>query len=122
MKKISEKGNPCILEYIAQKKIDIVINIPHEREGEDERRDGYLLRRATVTYGVPLITNLELAHALRSAIKQEHEKSGMVELGSIFEGKSSKGQLQKQLIEQDALKIPKGFMKSFGYGFYVGMT
>ncbi|MBU4452079.1 MAG: carbamoyl-phosphate synthase (glutamine-hydrolyzing) large subunit [Nanoarchaeota archaeon] len=81
LKKISEGSE--ILEHITQKKIDLVINIPHETETESERHDGYILRRATVNYGIPLITNPELAHALVLAIKKEYEKSKLMELGTI---------------------------------------
>ncbi len=82
LKKISE-ASPNILDYIMQKKIDAVINMPHENENEDERHDGYILRRATVNYGIPLITNAELAHALVLAIKTEYEKSKIMELGKM---------------------------------------
>ncbi len=82
LKKISEE-RPNILDHIMQKKIDAVINIPHDEESEGERQDGYILRRATVNYGIPLITNPELAHTLVLAIKKEHEKSKLMELGTV---------------------------------------
>ncbi|NOR85686.1 carbamoyl-phosphate synthase (glutamine-hydrolyzing) large subunit [archaeon] len=83
LKKARETGENNILEYITNKKIDIVINIPHATEPTEEREDGYLIRRATVNYNIPLLTNLELFIALVTAIKKEHERSYVVELSKF---------------------------------------
>ncbi|MCK5474130.1 MAG: carbamoyl-phosphate synthase (glutamine-hydrolyzing) large subunit [Candidatus Aenigmarchaeota archaeon] len=79
--RVKEKNN--ILDCIVNKKIDIVVNIPHANEPKEEMEDGYLLRRATVNYNIPLLSNLELFFALVLAIKKEHERSFVVELSKF---------------------------------------
>jgi carbamoyl-phosphate synthase large subunit len=55
-----EKSEPNVLTYIEEGKLDLVINIPKNIEREELDND-YLIRRAAVDRGVPLITNLQLA-------------------------------------------------------------
>ncbi len=55
-----EHQEPNTLTYIADKKIDLVINIPKNIEKEELDND-YLIRRKAVDFDVPLITNLQLA-------------------------------------------------------------
>jgi len=62
-----EKREPNVLTYIADKKIDFVINIPKNIEKEELDND-YLIRRRAVDYNVPLITNLQLAKRFVEAI------------------------------------------------------
>jgi carbamoyl-phosphate synthase large subunit len=61
--KIRENRRPSLLEVIAPGKADLVINIPI---GYDRRTltDGYIIRRRAIDFGVPLITNLQLAELL----------------------------------------------------------
>jgi len=55
-----DKKEPNTLTYIADKKIDLVINIPKNIEKEELDND-YLIRRKAVDFDVSLITNLQLA-------------------------------------------------------------
>jgi len=65
--KVSEKRKPNILDYIMNKDIKLVINIPSPHGDPGNRailRDEYLIRRKAAEFGIPVITNLELARAL----------------------------------------------------------
>jgi len=62
-----DKEEPNTLSYIAQGKIDLVINIPKNIEKEELDND-YLIRRKAVDFDVPLITNLQLAKRFVEAI------------------------------------------------------
>ncbi len=62
-----EKKEPNILTYIAERKVDLVINIPKNIEREELDND-YLIRRKAVDFGVPLITNIQLAKRLVEAL------------------------------------------------------
>ncbi len=53
---------PNTLNYIKEKKIDLVINIPKDLT-EDELINDYHIRRAAVDHNIPLITNARLASA-----------------------------------------------------------
>ena len=62
-----EEEEPNTLSYIADKKIDLIINIPKNIEKEELDND-YLIRRKAVDFNVPLITNLQLAKRLVEAL------------------------------------------------------
>ncbi|MCK5261004.1 MAG: carbamoyl-phosphate synthase large subunit, partial [Thermoplasmatales archaeon] len=62
-----ENKEPNTLTYIADEKIDLVINIPKNIEKEELDND-YLIRRKAVDFDVPLITNLQLAKRFAEAI------------------------------------------------------
>ena len=62
-----ENKEPNTLSYIADGKIDLVINIPKNIEKEELDND-YLIRRKAVDFDVPLITNLQLAKRFVEAI------------------------------------------------------
>jgi carbamoyl-phosphate synthase large subunit len=62
-----ERKEPSTLSYIADGKIDLVINIPKNVEKKELDND-YLIRRKAVDFGVPLITNLQLAKRLVEAL------------------------------------------------------
>lgn len=68
--KVSEERSPNILDYLLNGTIKLVINIATPVEGEEDRVmvDEYLIRRKAVEYGVPVITNLELASRLANAL------------------------------------------------------
>ncbi|MDG5798999.1 carbamoyl-phosphate synthase (glutamine-hydrolyzing) large subunit [Marinilabiliaceae bacterium ANBcel2] len=53
---------PNTLDYIREKKIDLVINIP-KNLSKTELRNGYQIRRNSVDFNIPLITNARLASA-----------------------------------------------------------
>ena len=75
--KVSETSiRPNILDYLQERKIDLVINVPmgwKKKNISDVLTDGYIIRRQAVEFNVPVITNLELAIALVKVLKQrEH--------------------------------------------------
>jgi carbamoyl-phosphate synthase large subunit len=57
--KIGEKYEPNISTLIAEKKIDLIINIP--KSGDNVRTEGFKIRRLAIDHHIPLITNLQLA-------------------------------------------------------------
>ena len=61
-----ENKEPNALTYIANKKIDLVINIPKNAQKEELDND-YLIRRKAVDFNIPLITNIKLAKRLVEA-------------------------------------------------------
>jgi carbamoyl-phosphate synthase large subunit len=64
--------NPNILDFLAQRKIDVVINVPianKQAKITDIITDGYIIRRQAVEFNIPVITNLQLAAALVEVLK-----------------------------------------------------
>ncbi len=63
-----EKGEPNVMSTIADGNVDLVINIPKNFQEEEVTND-YLVRRQAVDFGVPLVTNLQLAKRLVEALQ-----------------------------------------------------
>ncbi|MBN4056975.1 carbamoyl-phosphate synthase (glutamine-hydrolyzing) large subunit [bacterium AH-315-J21] len=59
--------SPTAVDIIREKKVNLVINIPKD-DHKDELTNGYMIRRAAVDFGVPLITNLQIAQRLCEAL------------------------------------------------------
>ncbi len=66
--KISDKQAPNIEEYLTTNKIDLVINVPRN-SSHDEITDGYKIRRYTIDYNIPLITNIQIADVLARSLE-----------------------------------------------------
>ena len=61
-----EEGSLKVTDLIADKKVDLVINIPKNLT-ERELTNGYKIRRGAIDYYIPLITNARLASAFIKA-------------------------------------------------------
>jgi len=62
-----EESKPNISDYIKEKKLDLVINIPKDHTTR-ELGNGYYIRRNAIDYNIPLITNSNVASAFIHAI------------------------------------------------------
>jgi len=65
--KIHEHQKPNVLDFLLAKKIDLVINIfdPYFKKEFD---DDYLIRRASIDFGIPLLANMQAAQLFVKAI------------------------------------------------------
>ena len=59
-----------IFDILADQKFDLVINIPKNYQ-EAELTNDYFIRRKAVDFGIPLLTNIELANRLAEAISHK---------------------------------------------------
>jgi len=59
--------SPNTIDFIKEKKIDLVINIPKNLTNR-ELKNGYQIRRSAIDYNIPLITNSRVASAFIYAI------------------------------------------------------
>jgi carbamoyl-phosphate synthase large subunit len=62
-----EALSPNVLEYLEGGRLDLVINIPKSTQ-ESELTNDYVIRRRAVDFGIPLITNIQLAQRFVEAI------------------------------------------------------
>ncbi len=62
----SENKSPNTIELLQEKKIDMVVNIPKNLSAS-ELKNGYMIRRSSVDFNIPLITNTRLARAFIQA-------------------------------------------------------
>jgi len=68
--KVHEKKSPNIREYIRERKIDFVISVP-DPERKAAFDSDYDLRRMTVDFSIPILTNLQVADLLAHALAQK---------------------------------------------------
>ena len=72
--KVREVGQkPNIVDYIQEGKIDLVINIPmpnHMITFSEVLKDEYTIRRLSIEFNIPVVTNLQLATALTKILEQ----------------------------------------------------
>jgi carbamoyl-phosphate synthase large subunit len=74
-------ANPNILDYLQDRKIDLVINVPMPNKRTsytDLLTDGYIIRRQAVEFNVPVITNLELASMLVKVLKAKNHNGDKI--------------------------------------------
>ena len=62
-----ENLSPNATEIIEEQRVDLVINIPKNYQ-EMEVTNDYYIRRKAVDFGVPLLTNIQIANRLAEAI------------------------------------------------------
>ncbi|WP_423130491.1 carbamoyl-phosphate synthase (glutamine-hydrolyzing) large subunit [Gaoshiqia sp. Z1-71] len=62
-----EDQKPNTIDYLREKKIDLVVNIP-KNYTKRELSNGYKIRRNSIDYNIPLITNARVASAFIYAI------------------------------------------------------
>eukprot|EP00497_Spongosphaera_streptacantha_P005493 TRINITY_DN650_c0_g1_i1.p3 TRINITY_DN650_c0_g1~~TRINITY_DN650_c0_g1_i1.p3 ORF type:complete len:122 (-),score=29.60 TRINITY_DN650_c0_g1_i1:73-438(-) len=74
--KPSTEKEPSIVEYLSGGKLDLVMNIP-ENLTRREQTNGYKIRRTAVDFGVPLISNLQLARLMVRALEKLPEKKSL---------------------------------------------
>lgn len=63
MYKASEKEEPNIRSVIANRKVDLIINIPTS-QGTKNQSDGFVIRRMAIDHHIPLITNIQTAQII----------------------------------------------------------
>ena len=56
-----EPGAQDVVELIASRKVECVVNIPNRTADEAALTDGYRIRRAAADFGIPLVNDSELA-------------------------------------------------------------
>ncbi|MGH7495112.1 MAG: carbamoyl-phosphate synthase (glutamine-hydrolyzing) large subunit [bacterium] len=65
-----EKERPNVVDYLAEHKVDLVINIPKNFQ-EEELTNDYIIRRKAVDFAIPLITEVQLAKHFAEAITRK---------------------------------------------------
>src|SRR6266850_2190452 len=66
----AQQASPNTLELLAARAVDLVVNIP-KHSGEEELSNDYLIRRRAADFGIPLITNIQLAQRFVEAISRK---------------------------------------------------
>jgi carbamoyl-phosphate synthase large subunit len=72
--KVSDIEKPNVLDYIINKEIDLVINLP---SGKGAKDDEYKIRRAAIDYKIPYITTTPAALAAGKAIASQIKNNNL---------------------------------------------
>jgi hypothetical protein len=64
-----------VVELIADRKVECVVNIPTRSADETVLTDGYRIRRAAADFGIPLINDAELARLFIRALLSHPRQS-----------------------------------------------
>ena len=67
--KISTKKSPNILEAMAAREFDLIVNIP-KNYSRTVATDGYMIRRKSVDLNIPLTTNVQVANITAEALNE----------------------------------------------------
>jgi carbamoyl-phosphate synthase large subunit len=78
-----DNQSPNTIDYLQEGRIDLVINIPKNYQQEELTND-YLIRRKSVDFGVPLITNIQLAQRFVEAISMLQMDDLMIESWNAY--------------------------------------
>lgn len=65
-----EAASPNTLEFLSERRLDLVINIP-KSTAEQELANDYVIRRKAADFGIPLITNIQLAQRFVEAMAKK---------------------------------------------------
>ncbi|GHU24878.1 carbamoyl-phosphate synthase (glutamine-hydrolyzing) [Spirochaetia bacterium] len=68
-----EKKEPNIADYIKNRDVDLIINIPKNNR-EIELKNDYLIRRMAIDFDIPLFTNIKVAKEFIDALVFKREK------------------------------------------------
>jgi carbamoyl-phosphate synthase large subunit len=82
-----QDGSPHVVDWIERGDVDLVINTP---SGSGARSDGYEIRAAAVTRGIPCITTISGAMAAaRAMIAARRGEPGVISLQDLHRGAGS---------------------------------
>ncbi|MDO8428887.1 MAG: carbamoyl-phosphate synthase (glutamine-hydrolyzing) large subunit [Candidatus Diapherotrites archaeon] len=81
--KLHEKKEPNIGTYLREKKIDLVVCVP-ENVTPKELLDEFEIRRIAVDFGVPLITNIQLAKLFFNSLTRMSSKEFEIQPWSYY--------------------------------------
>ncbi|MBI4019554.1 MAG: carbamoyl-phosphate synthase (glutamine-hydrolyzing) large subunit [Candidatus Aenigmarchaeota archaeon] len=71
--KVNEDKQPNLLDYLIGKKLDMVVNIPSLSSNVVQTiQDEQLIRKKSVEFGVPVITNMELFRTMANALSKNN--------------------------------------------------
>lgn len=82
--KASEDLEPNIKTILSEKKVDLIINIASPNFSQTQISDGYQLRRLAIEYGIPLITNLQIAQLMLQCLARQERAKRVVQSWQEF--------------------------------------
>lgn len=88
--KVSERNEPNIKSLLANRGVDLCINIPRSQYSIKQKNitDGFTLRRLAIDHHVPLISNLQSAQAMLQCLVELYDKPVNVKSWQEFVGEN----------------------------------
>ena len=76
-----EKESPSVEDLLLEHRLDLVIDTP--TRGQEKKRDGFLIRRIAIETGVHVLTSLDTAAALATALENSNQSMTAVDIAEI---------------------------------------
>ncbi len=76
-----EQESPNILDLVLGHELDIIIDTP--REGAEASKDGFLIRRNAIETGVNVLTAIDTAEALATALENNAQELSLIDIAKI---------------------------------------
>ena len=76
-----EKESPSVEDLLLEHRLDLVIDTP--TRGSEKKRDGFLIRRIAIETGVHVLTSLDTAGALLTALENGGKGMSVIDIASI---------------------------------------
>ena len=76
-----EQESPNILDLVLGHELDIIIDTP--REGAEASKDGFLIRRNAIETGVNVLTAIDTAEALATALENNAQEMSLIDIAKI---------------------------------------
>ncbi len=73
--KASDNEEPSVIDLVANKQVDLIVNIPTRMTSREVQTDGFRIRRLAIDHHIPLVTNLHTAQMLLQSICELDPKS-----------------------------------------------
>jgi carbamoyl-phosphate synthase large subunit len=93
-----EGKQPNVMEYLSSRKLDLVVNIPKSSQQEELTND-YLIRRRSVDFGIPLITNIQLAEYFVRAMSRKRIEDLKIRSWQEYHGSGKKNLSDEKSVE-----------------------
>ncbi len=76
-----EQESPNILDLVLGHELDIIIDTP--KEGAEASKDGFLIRRNAIETGVNVLTAIDTAEALATALENNAQEMSLIDIAKI---------------------------------------
>ena len=83
----SQEVEPNVISTIANKEVDLIINIPRTVAPSKHQTDGFKIRRLAIDHHIPLITNLHIAQMFLQCLTELNTKKIPVKSWQEYVGK-----------------------------------
>lgn len=107
----TERQEPNVLTLIADKQVDLIINIPRKITSKHHDTDGFKIRRLAIDHHIPLITNLHVAQLFLQCLTEADSSKIPIKSWREFTTPLSQYQINLERIPQIEKAINSSYLE-----------